>query len=235
MRQKNNMTQLNVAEKLNITPQAVSKWERCESMPDITLLPELADMYGITVEDILRAGADARKNDYGDIMQALNTFVDEKIFEKVRSTFENAKHVRELNIPMDFFMALNTRQKDILLELLLDIEDYEIVTEDIIQYLTMPQRARLIKRVAENGNYELLEILFPFSTQAIRTEAVMLLLEQERFDFPEEILLFLNHEQKELIIHHFIDNGLNFEKLVNCLPFFDKEQRRLITEKENLL
>ena len=56
IRLKNNLTQLNAAEKLGITPQAVSKWERGESMPDITFLPEIAGMYGITVEEILSAG-----------------------------------------------------------------------------------------------------------------------------------------------------------------------------------
>lgn len=230
MRTKNNLTQLNVAEKLNITPQAVSKWERCESMPDITLLPEIAEMYGITVEDILTAGTVWQDNDFVDIMQTLSTFVDEQIFEKVLRELEKAKSVQELSIPMDIFMALGTRQKDILLDILLNMDGYGVVIDDILQYLNTAQRARLIRRVAENGDYEVLENLIPFMTRTTRAEIVLLLLKRQRFDFLEEMLLFLNHEQKDFIIHYFIDNEWSYEVLESFMPFFDKAQCQLILE-----
>ncbi len=227
---KNNLTQLNVAEKLNLTPQAISKWERCESMPDITLLPEIAEIYSITVEDILTAGTTGQSNDFSDIMQALNTFVDEKIFAKILYEFEKAKNVQELSIPLDIFMALNGRQKDILLEILLNMDRYWVVIDDILPYLNMAQRIKLIRRVAEKGDYETLEMLIPFVTRDIRTEIVILLLERKKFDFLEEMLLFLNRKQKDLIIHYFIDNGLDYEILESFMPFFDKAQRQLISE-----
>lgn len=229
-RLKNNLTQLNVAEKLNITPQAVSKWERCESMPDITLLPEIARMYNITVEDILTAGTAWEDSDFTDIMQVLNTFVDERIFGKVLQEFERAKSVQELSIPIDIFMALNGQQKDILLEYLLNMEDYGVVVDDIMQYLNMAQQAGLIRRVAENADYEILETLIPFMTRDIRTEIVLLLLRHGKLDFLEEMLLFLNHTQKDLIIHYFMDHRLDFEALENFLPFFNGEQHKLITD-----
>lgn len=229
MRLKSGLTQLNVAEKLNITPQAVSKWERRESMPDITLLPELAKMYGITVEDILTAG---EEGNFTDVMQALNTFVDENIFERVRREFEKAKSVQELSIPMDIFMALNSRQKDVLLELLLDMDGCGAVIDDILQYLNISQRARLIRRVAESGDYETLEMLIPFMTRTVRTETVALLLERGEFEFLEEMLLFLNREQKELIVSYFVDNGLDFNALESFLPFLDREQRERLSCEE---
>lgn len=230
MRLKNNLTQLNVADKLGLTPQAVSKWERCESMPDITLLPEIAEMYGITVEEILTVGATGQNGDFDDIMRSLNTFVDEKIFQKVLRKFEDAKNVQELSIPLDIFMALNGRQKDMLLDILLNMDDYWVVIDDILQYLNMAQRTKLIKRVAENGDYEALEMLIPFMTRDIRTEIVLLLLKRERFDLLEEMLLFLNREQKDLILHYCIDNGLRYEVPESYMPFFDKVQRQLISE-----
>lgn len=52
-RKRANLTQEDVATKLNITPQAVSKWENDVSAPDISLLSELADTYGVTVDELL--------------------------------------------------------------------------------------------------------------------------------------------------------------------------------------
>ena len=45
-----NLTQLQLAEKLNYSDKAVSKWERGESVPDITVLCELAKLYGVTLD-----------------------------------------------------------------------------------------------------------------------------------------------------------------------------------------
>ncbi len=47
------MTQEDVAEFLGITPQSVSKWERGESYPDITLLPALANIFETSVDLLL--------------------------------------------------------------------------------------------------------------------------------------------------------------------------------------
>ncbi|MBO5337288.1 MAG: helix-turn-helix transcriptional regulator [Lachnospiraceae bacterium] len=53
LRKAKQMTQKELAAKLNVTDKAVSKWERGVSCPDITLLPELAAVLGITVEELL--------------------------------------------------------------------------------------------------------------------------------------------------------------------------------------
>lgn len=44
------MTQIDLAEKLNYSDKAVSKWERGESIPDITVLKDIADMFGVTLD-----------------------------------------------------------------------------------------------------------------------------------------------------------------------------------------
>lgn len=53
-----NMTQEKLAEVLNVTPQAVSKWENGASYPDITLLPELSAVLGITVDALFESGSE---------------------------------------------------------------------------------------------------------------------------------------------------------------------------------
>lgn len=50
LRRTNNMTQLELAEKLNYTDKAVSKWERGESLPDISVLKAIADLFGVKID-----------------------------------------------------------------------------------------------------------------------------------------------------------------------------------------
>ena len=65
------LTQLELGEKLCYSDKAISKWERGESMPDITVLKEIADMFGVTVDYLLQeehttteAGKPAKKTRY---------------------------------------------------------------------------------------------------------------------------------------------------------------------------
>jgi len=53
MRRKNNSTQDELAMYLGISPQAVSKWERNEGYPDITLLPKIAGYFHVSVDELL--------------------------------------------------------------------------------------------------------------------------------------------------------------------------------------
>lgn len=55
LRRRNNMTQLDLAEKLNYTDKAVSKWERGESLPDIAVLKTIADMFGVSMDYLVSA------------------------------------------------------------------------------------------------------------------------------------------------------------------------------------
>ena len=52
-RKKKNLTQAQLAEKLNITDRAVSKWETGKSMPDSSIMLALCEMLGITVNELL--------------------------------------------------------------------------------------------------------------------------------------------------------------------------------------
>ena len=53
-RKQNGDTQADLAEKLNYSDKSVSKWERAEGTPDIFILSKIADLYHITVQDLLR-------------------------------------------------------------------------------------------------------------------------------------------------------------------------------------
>ena len=55
LRKEHGLTQADLAEKLNYSDKAVSKWERAESLPDITVLKAMADLFNVKVDYLLTA------------------------------------------------------------------------------------------------------------------------------------------------------------------------------------
>ena len=53
LRKEKQLTQLQLAEMLHYSDKAVSKWERGESLPDLAVMKQLADYYGIRIDDFL--------------------------------------------------------------------------------------------------------------------------------------------------------------------------------------
>ena len=67
MRRKRNLTQEEMAAHLGISFQSVSKWERGDGYPDITMLPALANYFGISVDELLGMSEIAKKAQYDEI------------------------------------------------------------------------------------------------------------------------------------------------------------------------
>lgn len=59
LRRGRGMTQIELAEILNYSDKAVSKWERGESVPDISVLKKIADTFGVTVDYLITPGHEA--------------------------------------------------------------------------------------------------------------------------------------------------------------------------------
>lgn len=53
LRKANGLTQRELAERLNVSDKAVSRWERDESYPDLSLIPVIAELFGITADELL--------------------------------------------------------------------------------------------------------------------------------------------------------------------------------------
>ena len=52
LRRAAGMTQRELAERLNVSDKAVSRWERDECAPDLMLIPVIADLFGITADEL---------------------------------------------------------------------------------------------------------------------------------------------------------------------------------------
>ena len=54
LRKANGLTQQQVADKLNVSNKTISKWECNEGYPEITMLPVIAELYSVSVDELLR-------------------------------------------------------------------------------------------------------------------------------------------------------------------------------------
>ena len=89
-RKKNKLTQMQLAEKLNITDRAVSKWENGKSMPDSSIMLDLCNVLKISVNDLLS----------GEIvtMDNYNEKSEDNLLEMVRQKEEADKRFLSLEI-----------------------------------------------------------------------------------------------------------------------------------------
>lgn len=66
-RKEKGMTQLDLANLMGVTDKAVSKWERNISCPDINTIPKLAELFGISVDELMQNKV-KKENKYKDIV-----------------------------------------------------------------------------------------------------------------------------------------------------------------------
>lgn len=67
LRKEKRMTQKEIADKMNISDKTVSKWERGLGCPDISLLSELSDIFGVNIEKILQGDLSINDTDGGNM------------------------------------------------------------------------------------------------------------------------------------------------------------------------
>jgi len=75
------MTQAALAEKLNYSDKAVSKWERGESVPDVLTLIQLAELFEVSVDDLLK-DPDALPENQGKLERAMGRAVEKTLKRK---------------------------------------------------------------------------------------------------------------------------------------------------------
>ena len=97
-RKANHMTQMQLAEKLNITDRAVSKWETGKSMPDAALMPELCRLLNITINDLF--------NGEVIIMENYQERTEELLIEMAKQKEESDKKMLSMEILIGIFSTV---------------------------------------------------------------------------------------------------------------------------------
>lgn len=91
-RKKNNLTQMQLAEKLNITDRAISKWENGKGMPDSSIMLDLCSELQISVNELL-SGEVLEVNNY-------NEKLEQNLIDIVRQKEESDKKILTMEIAM---------------------------------------------------------------------------------------------------------------------------------------
>jgi len=99
-RKKFGLTQASLAEKLNYSDKAVSKWERGESMPDVLTLLQMAELFEVTIDELLR-DPEALPEVSGKVEKVM-----EKAVEKTLKKKANKRSILGLSSLVVWFVAL---------------------------------------------------------------------------------------------------------------------------------
>ena len=95
LRHAKNYTQEQVAQELGISPKSLSRWECDTTLPDVMILPELARLYGVTVDDLYRDNSMAYENYASRLLSVYESSRDLKDFinaeYEYRQLYKNEK------------------------------------------------------------------------------------------------------------------------------------------------
>lgn len=99
-RKRVGLTQVGLAKKLNYSDKAVSKWERGESIPDVLTLSQLAELFGVTVNDLV-ADPNVLPEQTGAVQQAMG-----KVVERTLKRKADKRIILGLSSTLVWFVAL---------------------------------------------------------------------------------------------------------------------------------
>jgi len=97
-RKKNNLTQMQLAEKLNITDRAISKWENGKAMPDSSIMLDLCNELKISVNELLS----------GEVikMETYNKKLEQNLIDMVKQKEQSDKKMLRLEIVVGYISSI---------------------------------------------------------------------------------------------------------------------------------
>ncbi|MDD4774478.1 MAG: helix-turn-helix domain-containing protein [Eubacteriales bacterium] len=193
LRKEHDMPQSQLAERLNVTRQAVSRWERGEGFPDISILCEIANVFGVSIDMLVNAG-EVSGNEAAILTsvsknQALakELFEDKTVIEdviniapylKVSTLSEIAGQLSKHNINIGKIIALSEFMSDESIVKLFENSDLETLDdallERLIPFLGPESIYAIFEKVLKGENSErLIKVLRPYISYSLIETAVM--------------------------------------------------------------
>lgn len=203
LRKEKNLTQMELADMLNISYQAVSNWERGETMPDVSKLPEIAQIFNTSIDDILGNQRSAKiiENIIEDNMTESKITVDD--FKAVAPLLtpiqigEVSKRIEDINNINDMIDYIPFVSKEVADRLVLNTIDKNYVLRDLCNVMPF-----ISKKVADK-----------IAQKAIENESIIL----------DDFLPFVSIEYADKLVLNAIEKKYVFGDLSNVMPFVSKE------------
>lgn len=201
LRKAKNMTQMELADKMGISFQAVSNWERGNSMPDISKLPEIAQLLGTTVDEMLGEESEL-------VASAVNGNIDEYLDNNV-VTPKQLGDIAPILKPEQvdrIFVRTSTDELDGIEEL------FPFISKDVINEVAH-------KMFAEGKS---IDDLAPFVSQSTIAEFAEIRYRNQGVTALDDIIPFISKDQLQKIADdEYAHRGLrHFEAIA---PFLNRE------------
>lgn len=157
LRVNKKLTQKELADILHISHQAVSKWENGETLPDTSILLELAELLNTTVDNILHGGIylvnDRKLISITDILEGIECFRKIKTILKKESLFYQGMIEGISNkMNFDFEDALNNHTEILVAEIILQgikQSNMYVLKEEVEKYFTNQKLITIINKELE--------------------------------------------------------------------------------------
>lgn len=206
LRKKRNMTQMELADKMNISFQAVSNWERGNSMPDIGKLPELAQLFGVTIDELL-----------GEESRVIHAVIDDKM-EEYTITPEELSAVAPI---------LRPQQVDTLFEKLPQVSWEEIM--GLLPFVSQDVIDQLAGKAFDEKDFDKLQSLAPYTSREL-LEDIAEKMEAAGEDLVRIVPFISRKKADEIAQKRYALQGT--ETLAILLPFLSQALLKKIARKE---
>ena len=221
-----NMTQMQLADAMGVSYQAVSNWERGNSMPDISKLEDLCGALGITVEQLL--GMEPRAVEAVQKVIAEEELTVEEIQEvapvltpkELKKQMKAEKKRRKLKLDAIADLAPFLGQEE-LEELLADVDLTDLDgLEEIAPFLGKETLDRLVEK-ADPEDMDWLEDVAPFLSRET-LDKVVERMSADALENIEDIVPFLSRETLEKAVNRCAEAGM-MGTIADLAPFVPKE------------
>lgn len=175
LRKTADMTQSELAEKLNLTRQAISKYETGDSFPDISILIQIAEILGITLDELINSGNPTKgetkilKNvaDEEDELINIHDLVNLAPLIKPSILGAFSKKLSDDGIDISHIVSLVQYLNDSDLFQLVNSFEYNVLNEEVLEkiiaLLDTSSKEAIVRKIIEGeSDWHLLKIIIPY-------------------------------------------------------------------------
>lgn len=242
LRKEKNMTQMSLADSLGISFQAVSNWERGVTMPDISKLPELAALFGVTVDEILGNAAAAQavealnegkplENADGKTIAEIAPIVKP---EQLKETVEKNKKNIDLSALVALAPFLESEEIfDMLKELLKEgtIRINELAA--LAPYMDYDDVGKIADKAADSGqdSLEALAKLAPYMDyDDVGMVALKLIKKGDGAEVLAEVAAYMDEDAVGKIAKKLAECGGSAEQVAALAPYMDEDDLKSVVK-----